>query len=92
MIYGHKVKVNGKYYCAWDDVPEVEDMEGEEISLPFSDSDIELETTEKGYTKSEITLMKKAELLEIAKKKGLEGADSMSRAELVEYLLNLYGL
>lgn len=54
MIYDHIVKINGKYYDAGEDVPieenkNIELEEGEsnsemnEIDLPFSDSDIELE-------------------------------------------------
>lgn len=65
-----------------------------EEELPFSDNDIELEGDSAGkkYTKSEIQRMNKAELLEIAKNTGVEGADDMTRAELAEYLLNVFGL
>lgn len=38
MIYDHKVKHNGKYYAAGEEVPE------NEGSLPVSDEDIVLET------------------------------------------------
>ncbi len=40
MVYDHVVKMNGEYYSAGTDVPEQE----EASILPFSDSDIELET------------------------------------------------
>lgn len=65
-----------------------------EEKLPFSDNDIELEedSAKKPYTKSDIQRMKKAELLEIARNTGVEGADDMTREELAEYLLNVFGL
>lgn len=47
---------------------------------------------DKPYTKSDIQRMKKAELLEIARNTGVEGADDMTREELAEYLLNVFGL
>lgn len=93
MVYDHMVKVNGRYYQAGEDVPEIDDMAGGESSLPYSDDDITLETQEdKPYTKSDIQRMKKAELLEIARNTGVEGADDMTREELAEYLLNVFGL
>lgn len=93
MVYDHMVKVNGQYYQAGEDAPEIDNMAGNESSLPFSDDDITLETQEdKPYTKSDIQRMKKAELLEIARNTGVEGADDMTREELAEYLLNAFGL
>lgn len=93
MVYDHMVKVNGQYYQAGEDVPEIDDMAGGESSLPYSDDDITLETQEdKPYTKSDIQRMKKAELIEIARNTGVEGADDMTREELAEYLLNIFGL
>lgn len=93
MVYDHMVKVNGQYYQAGEDVPEIDDMAVGESSLPYSDDDITLETQEeKPYTKSDIQRMKKAELLEIARNTGVEGVDDMTREELAEYLLNVFGL
>lgn len=93
MVYDHMVKVNGRYYQAGEDVPEVDYTTEDENSLPFSDDDITLETQEdKPYTKSDIQRMKKAELLEIARNTGVDGADDMTREELAEYLLNVFGL
>lgn len=91
MVYDHMVKVNGKYYQTGEDVPEVNYVEGNESSLPFSDADIMFGTKEdKRYTKSDIQRMKKAELLEIARNTGIEGADDMTKEELAEYLLNVF--
>ena len=41
MIYDHVVKFNGEYYQAGTEVPE---MEGEELIIPLSDTEIEFET------------------------------------------------
>lgn len=41
MVYDHVVKANGEYYLAGVDVPEQDE---EVLTLPFSDSDITLET------------------------------------------------
>lgn len=94
MVYDHMVKVNGRYYQTGEDVPEIDDMAGNENFLPFSDNDIELEedSAKKPYTKSDIQRMKKAELLEIARNTGVDGADDMTREELADYLLNVFGL
>lgn len=70
-----------------------EDAAVDESPLPFSDDDIMFETRpEKQYTKTDINKMNKAELLEMAKRTGVEGADDMTGAELKEYLLSVYGL
>lgn len=94
MVYDHMVKVNGKYYQSGEDVPEITDMAENENSLPFSDKDIELEenSAEKKYTKSDIQRMNKVELQELARNTGVEGANDMTGAELKEYLLNVFGL
>lgn len=94
MVYDHMVKVNGKYYQSGEDVPEITDMAEDKSSLPFSDNDIELEenSAEKKYTKSDIQRMNKAELQELAKNSGVEGAEEMTGQELKEYLLSVFGL
>lgn len=93
MKYDHKVKVNGIYYAAGEDVPENEEMADAGIHPPFSDSDIIFEELpEKKYTKTEISRMNKAELQELAINTGIDGADEMTGAELKEYLYNVFGL
>lgn len=93
MVYDHMVKINGKYYQTGEEVPEIESAAEDKNSLPFSDDEITLEThEEKPYTKSDIQRMKKSELLEIARNTGVDGADDMTREELAEYLLNVFGL
>lgn len=90
--YPHIVKCNGVWYDAGEDVPKTEDMAVDENSLPYSDNDIEFETHEKRYTKSEINRMKTAELQELARNSGIEDSDEMTGQELKEYLLNIFGL
>lgn len=64
-----------------------------EEELPFSDNDITFkEKEDKKYTKTDIQRMSKAELLEMTKNTGVEGADDMTRAELAEYMLSVFGL
>lgn len=94
MFYDHMVKANGKYYQVGEDVPEITNMAEDKNSMPFSDNDIELEenSAEKKYTKSDIQRMNKAELQEMAKNTGVEGSDEMTGQELKEYLLNVLGL
>lgn len=93
MVYDHMVKVNGQYYQAGEDVPEIDDMAGYESSLPFSDDDITLEAQEdKPYTKSDIQRMKKAELQELASENKIDGAYDMTGEELKDALIEFYGL
>lgn len=94
MKYDHMIKVNGKYYAAGEDVPSIEDITEDESSLPFSDKDITFETVpeEKRYTKSEIGLMKKAELQTLATEEGIEGAFEKSVEELKKILMEHFGM
>lgn len=93
MVYDHMVKANGQYYDAGEDVPEVEDAVGSEGSPPFFDENVTPETRGNApCTKSDIQRMNKAELLEMAKSAGVENAGEMTRAELAEYMLSIYGL
>lgn len=93
MVYDHMVKANGRYYQSGEDVPEITDMEEDNSSLPFSDEEITLEAKEdKKYTKSDIQRMNKAELQELARNIGVEGAEEMTGQELKDYLLNVFGL
>lgn len=44
MKYDHIVKINGEYYPAGAEVPDVKDRKEEDTELPFSDSEIAFET------------------------------------------------
>lgn len=93
MRYDHKVKVNGIYYAAGEDVPESEEMADGETQPSFSDSDITFEELpEKKYTKTEINRMNKAELQELARNTGIDEVDDMTGTELKEYLYGVFEL
>lgn len=94
MVYDHMVKVNGKYYQAWETVPEDEEMAGEETSLSYSDSEITLETEagEKKYTKTEINRMDSTELQNLAASRGIDGAYDMTGTDLKRRLIADMGL
>lgn len=72
--------------------PLIKAVEDESLLLLNDEIEPEEKPQKKQYTKTDINKMSKAELLEIAKNTGVEGADEMSRSELVEYLLNVFGL
>ena len=65
-----------------------------EEELPFSDNDIELEedSVEKKYTKSEINRMSTAELQNLAAAEGVENAFETSGNELKKILAEHFGL
>lgn len=91
MVYDHMVKVNGKYYEAWEDVPESgnEAMENENPS-PFSKDEEYAE--EKQYTKTDINKMSTADLQALAAEEGIENAYSTSGGELKKILIEHFGL
>lgn len=65
-----------------------------EEELPFSDNEIELEndSVEKKYTKTEINRMSTAELQNLAAAEGIENAFETSGNELKKILASHYGL
>lgn len=99
MIYDHMVKLNGVYYPTGAEVPEKADRAVEETLPPYSDNDIMLETQpdaneerEKQYTKSEIQLMKTADLQKLAESVGIDGAEEMTGGTLKKLLIEKFGL
>lgn len=94
MVYDHMVKANGKYYQAWESVPEDEEMAWEETPLPYSDSEIAMETEvgEKKYTKTEINRMNTTELQNLAASRGIECASGMTGTDLKRRLIADLGL
>lgn len=93
MKYGHTVKYNGVYYSAGQEVPE---QAGEkETPLPFSvesDSTAYEETNTKQYSRSEISLMKKADLQKLASENGVENAYDKTGDELKKILYQIFNL
>lgn len=95
MKYDHMVKANGRYYQTGEDVPEISEKAVDKTPLPFSDSDIEfdeIQKPEKKYTRSEIQLMKTADLQNLAMSLGIEGADEMTGGTLKKLLIEHFGL
>lgn len=91
MKYDHRVKLNGKYYMAKEEVP---DAAVEETPLPFSNKDIEFEEKEGGkkYTKTEINKLSTEELQNLAAEVGVENAFSTSGVELKKILIGHFRL
>ena len=65
--------------------PLIKLVEEKELELPFV-------TVGQKYTKTEINRMPLAELKKLATEKGVDGADSMSGAELKKALIELFEL
>lgn len=65
-----------------------------EENLPFSDSDIQFEEREEEqqYTKTDIQRMSKDDLISLAVKIGIDGAEEMSGADLKRELIEEFGL
>lgn len=70
----------------------LKEKEGE--TLPFSDSDTEFEERpeEQQYTKTDIQRMSKDDLVSLAIKMGIDGAEEMSGADLKRELIEELGL
>ena len=77
MIAQNTMKMNGKWYKA-----------GEEISLAKPQA----EAKQNQYTKTEINRMSTAELQALALENGIDGADSMTGADLKKVLIEHFGL
>ena len=99
MVFKHLVKHNGKYYPAGTDVPVgSETVENKKVEKPKEDDfsqymnapEIEEESTEVKYTKTEINRMSTADLKELAKENGID--DGLSGAEIKKALIEKFGL
>ena len=99
MVFKHLVKHNGKYYPAGTDVPvggkPVEDKKAEkpkedDFSQYMNAPEIEEESTEVKYTKTEINRMSTADLKELAKENDID--DGLSGAEIKKALIEKFEL
>ena len=106
MKFDHRVKFKGILYEIGQDVPMEEkkavekantkpqEVAKEEVADDFSQymnaPEIEEESTEVKYTKTEINRMSTADLKELAKENGLD--DGLSGAELKKALIEKYNL
>jgi hypothetical protein len=80
MIAEYTVKRNGKWYKAGEFIPEAE----------VSASGINPEKFRK--TKTEINMMKVDDLRALAKKYGIENADSMTGSAIKEHFVKIFDL
>lgn len=76
MRYDYVVKYNGEYYAAGEEVPMSEPLyspkeENEDIELPFSDVEIEMEMGDHKYTYDELEPMTAKEIRKLAEDKGI---------------------
>lgn len=96
MKYDHMIKINGKYYSAGVDIPDVKKEKAVEETLPpYSDADIVLETKDdapKQYSKTEIMRMTTEKLQDLAESIGINGADEMTGSTLKKLLVEHFGL
>lgn len=87
MKYPYMVKHNGEYYPAGAEVP-VGDAPVAKDDLVAEDK----KSAEKKLTRAEIMTMKKADLIELAKKNGIKNADEMIGSELKNALVSVLEL
>ena len=101
MIYPYIVNKNGVWYPSGTDVPvggkPVEDKKTEkpkedDFSKYMNQPEIEEESTEAKYTKTEINRMSTAELKSLAIENGIDGADEMTGADLKKVLIEHFKL
>lgn len=108
MKYGHRVKFNGKWYLAGEDVPNdkgkkakpekkeeaVTEEKQEEAKEEAEDSETESEeeTTTTAYTAESINEMSRPDLLSLAKEKGIKKYTTMSTDNLKAELIAVLGL
>lgn len=77
MKFNHLVKYNGKYYPAGADVP---------VGNPPVEED------KPRYNKTEINRMSTAQLQQLAREQGIDGAEEITGAELKKILIEKFGL
>lgn len=85
MIYGYDVKINGKWYKAWEEVNSSPSF----IIEPKKD---EVVSDKKSYSRSEIQLMKADDLKKLAESEGIENAMETSGNQLKKILIEHFGL
>ena len=79
--YPYIVKKNDKWYPAGTEVPD---------GIKFQNDNVKQSETQ--YTKTEINRMTTAELQDLAVKNGIDGAESITGAELKKILAEKFGL
>lgn len=92
MTFDHVVKYNGQYYAAWEDVPIDKSLPNnyvrDDMELPFSDKEIELETKSElhKYTYEELEQMTAKEMRKLAEDKGFKLTKAIREDIINEFL------
>lgn len=84
MKFDHRVKFKGVLYEIGQDVPMEENKAIENLNTKPQEV--------VAYTKTEINRMTTAELQDLAVKNGIDGAESITGAELKKILAEIFGL
>lgn len=92
MKYDYMVKYNGEYYTAGEDVPigvslDKSSYEADDMELPFSDNDIELENKPHTYTYEELEEMTAKEMRRIAEDRGFK-LSKVSKDDIISEFLS----
>lgn len=91
MKFDHMVKYNGDYYNAGEEVPIGEHFpdskeKDEDMELPFSDLEINMETEEHKYTYDELEPMTAKEIRRLAENKGIRITKTIKDDIINEFL------
>lgn len=94
MVYPYNVNYNGVFYPVGADVPTGETpVKVEEEKVEETKNEVVDEVKEKAITKSEINVMNKADLLNLAYKEGFDkDVREMTNGELKKALIKHFGL
>ena len=85
MIAQNTMKMNGKWYKAGEEIFPATTQEEEADEQKIDGEEIQ-------YTKTDINRMSTAELQSLAIENGIDGADSMTGADLKKVLIEKFGL
>lgn len=91
MIFDYKVKCNGQYYNAGQEVPIGEPIKNNfeqnyDVELPFSDQEINMETEPHIYTYEELEPMTAKEIRRLAEDKGIRITKTIKDDIINEFL------
>lgn len=85
MKYDHIVNYAGVYYMAGEDIPE-DKVTGREEPLPFSDVEIEMETSPHKYTYDELEQISVRKIKRMAEEAGIEITKVIKEEVIQEFL------
>ena len=92
MIARNRMKIGGKWYKAGEEIPSAGTNPKDDFSQHMNAPEIEEESTEVKYTKTEINRMSNANLKQLAQEQDIDDIDSKTGAELKKLLIEKFGL